>query len=195
MAAGDHPAADAYLAELRLSDLAAAERRQEAARLRYVLDGLPERDREVLNLAFRHDLTARDVAAILTISSRRSRRLLARAASSFEQRSITVILTRQGWVGCLALDKVAGDPEDTQAPLTPRLCRRVARHSRRCVVCGQIAANWAFGPESLGLLPLAAPPAALAGASAGLAAGYPVAAPPWIERPARHGAARGTRSR
>ena len=156
-AASDDQTADVYTAEFGPSDLAATERNRETARLQYVLDGLPEGDREVLNLAFRHDMAAADLAGILKLSLHQAGKVLSAAATAFEQRSIGVILTRQGWVGCLALDKVMGDMED-DAPLTRRICRRVAQHSRKCVVCGQIVANWAFGPEALSQLPLATPP-------------------------------------
>ncbi len=178
---GGDPAAGAGGAEFGLGDLAAAERRQEVSRLQYVLGGLGERRREVLHLAFRHDLSAADLATVLRISHYRARAVLSRAVRMFAERSVAVLLTRQGWVGCLALDKLAGDAEDDERPLTPRLCRRIAQHSRNCVVCGQIAANWAFGAEALSLLPLATEPPE-AGQAVSPSAGAP-AAPPWLDQP------------
>ena len=180
VAAGDHPAADAYLAELRLSDLGPRSGGRKPPGCGTCWTDSPSATaRSSIRVPARPDREGRgghphDLLAPLAPAARQGGQQF-RAAVDHRHPDPPGLGglpgARQG-AGC--------DPEDTQAPLTPRLCCRVARHSRRCVVCGQIAANWAFGPESLGLLPLAAPPAALAGASAGLAAGYPVAAPPWI---------------
>jgi DNA-directed RNA polymerase specialized sigma24 family protein len=49
------------------------------------LSALGERDREVLNLAFRHGIEGGDLAAVLGVSSRRSRAMLSDAVTRFRQ--------------------------------------------------------------------------------------------------------------
>jgi DNA-directed RNA polymerase specialized sigma24 family protein len=131
----------------------AEERGRQVAAVRYVLGRLPERDRELLNLAFRHELDDDDLAAILRISADRVHDDLSVAQERFTSLIATVVLLPAGRLGCGILNQIAGD--ETSAVPGDRLCHEVAQHSWSCDTCGPIVASQGFGLARLNTLPIA----------------------------------------
>src|ERR1700728_293668 len=62
--------------------------------LRAALDRLSERDREVLNLTFRHRLNEADLAAVIGVPPRRARAMLSEASLNFDHSAPVVAVLR-----------------------------------------------------------------------------------------------------
>ena len=85
------------------------------------LASLPDRDREALNLAFRHDIGGQDLAEVLGISPYRARSLLHAAGIRFGQAAAVAVALQAGPAACRTLLGLAGPagarrrPADDQA--------------------------------------------------------------------------------
>lgn len=133
--------------------------------LRAALDRLSDRDREVLNLAFRHRFTDADLAAVLGVSSRRAHALLSEASTRFA-RSAPVVAAlraavREGRPRCEVLAAIIGRRDLATLPLTPQFCRQVARHLESCADCALSLGDRAFSADQISEIPLAIPPGRL----------------------------------
>jgi RNA polymerase sigma factor (sigma-70 family) len=160
-AVGATGTADADTADIEIQDVDPAALEWEMLQIaRAALDGLADRDREVLNLAFRHGFDGAELAAVLGVSPRSARALQAGASSRFEKSAsgLAVLRADYGWAACDTLETIAGDWEPG-APLTPALGRRLTRHIGSCDQCGESRGDRVFGPELLAGVPLAVPPA------------------------------------
>lgn len=122
---------------------------------------LPDRDREVLNLSFRHGIKGGDLAAVLGRSARRAQALLAAASVRFEQSAAVVVAVRAGRAGCAALDDLAGQQDPASIPLTSKLGQRLAGHVTACADCARSRRDRDFSPELISEVPLATPPVRL----------------------------------
>jgi len=159
--AGAAGTADADTADIEIQDVDAAALEWETLQIaRAALDGLADRDREVLNLAFRHGFDGAELAAVLGVSPRSARTLQSGASSRFEKSAgaLAVLRADYGWAACDTLETIAGDWRPG-APLTPALGRRLTRHIGSCDQCGESRGDRVFGPELLAGVPLAVPPA------------------------------------
>jgi RNA polymerase sigma factor (sigma-70 family) len=125
------------------------------------LNGLSDRDYELVSLVFRHGIEGADLAAVLGLPVRRTKMLLAAASTRFEESADAVMVLRAGWASCRGLEPIAGDWDPVAPLLTPELRKRLSRHISGCDKCTGNRGEQAFGPELLGALPLAVPPAAL----------------------------------
>jgi DNA-directed RNA polymerase specialized sigma24 family protein len=121
------------------------------------LASLADRDREVLNLSFRHGLQAADLAAVLGLSPRRARSLLSRASARFRRSAAMVVVLRAGWLGCHVLARIAGQPDPAPPPLASKLGRRLECHLESCPACARTLGHQALGPGLISQVPLVAP--------------------------------------
>jgi RNA polymerase sigma factor (sigma-70 family) len=133
--------------------------------LRAALDRLSERDREVLNLTFRHRLSEADLAAVIGVPLRRARALLAEASVSFEH-SAPVIASlraavREGRPTCTEFAGMLQGRELATFPLTPQFASKLARHLESCATCALSRGDRAFQAEQISEIPLAIPPGRL----------------------------------
>ncbi len=119
---------------------------------------LANRDREVLNLAFRHGIEGADLAAVLGVSPRRARTMLAEASSRFRKSAAVVAVLRSDLAGCAALAAIAGKGDAAPPPLTAELRRRLTRHLESCPQCTGQREDQVFAPEMLATVPLMTPP-------------------------------------
>jgi DNA-directed RNA polymerase specialized sigma24 family protein len=120
---------------------------------------LPDRDREVLNLAFRHGIDGADLAAVLGLSSRRTRARLAAASARFgKSAAVAVILraSRAGDAGCLVLAGIVSQQDAVPAPPAAKLIR-LDRHIESCPDCARTLGDRAFAPDLVSQVPLAVP--------------------------------------
>jgi DNA-directed RNA polymerase specialized sigma24 family protein len=120
---------------------------------------LPDRDREVLNLAFRHGINGTDLATVLSLSSRRTRSLLSAAGARFgKSAAVAVVLraSRAGDGGCQVLAGIVSQQDAVPAPPAAKLIR-LDRHIESCPVCARILDDRAFTPDLVSQVPLAVP--------------------------------------
>lgn len=133
--------------------------------LRAALDRLSDRDREVLNLTFRHRFDDADLAALLGVSARRAQALLAEASIRFERSAPVVAVlraaVREGRPVCTVLAGIVGNRELASLPLTPQLDKRIARHLESCPDCALSRGDRAFAAAQISEIPLAIPPGRL----------------------------------
>jgi len=155
-------AADPESGEFEIRDIEAEEHARETLLVvTAALDGLSARDREVLNLAFRHGFDGQDLATTLGVSARRARALLTSASTRFERSAAAVVVLRAGWAGCPVPDTIVGAWDPASPPLTPRLRQRLSRHIDSCDNCSRSLGDLDASPELLGVVPLAIPPVPL----------------------------------
>lgn len=160
LAAGQLHAARTWTADQQVPDLDDEEREQETILVvATALDGLSDRDRELLSLVFKHGVGWADLAVITGVSPARARRLVARAGRRFGKSAAVAVVLRRRWAGCETLARIVGDRDPDLPWLTPRLRRRLIRHISSCDTCTWNRGDMAFGPELLGAVPLAVPPA------------------------------------
>jgi DNA-directed RNA polymerase specialized sigma24 family protein len=117
---------------------------------------LPDRDREVLNLAFRHGFEGADLAAVLGLSSRRAESLLSGASTRFGQSAAAVVVLRAGEAGCPVLVGIVSQQDAVPAPLDSKLVR-LNRHTESCPACRRVLGDRAFSPDLISQVPLTLP--------------------------------------
>jgi DNA-directed RNA polymerase specialized sigma24 family protein len=118
---------------------------------------LPDRDREALNLAFRHDITGSDLAEVLGISPYRARSLLHAASVRFGQAAAVAAVLHAGPAGCRTLSGLVGPGHPRAVRPTARQGERLGRHLDKCADCALVLAGRSFGPELIGKIPLELP--------------------------------------
>jgi DNA-directed RNA polymerase specialized sigma24 family protein len=120
---------------------------------------LPDRDREVLSLAFRHGIQGADLAAVLGLSSRRARSLLSAASARFGKSAAVAVVLRAGEAGnagCTVLAGIVSQQDAVPAPPAAKLVR-LDRHIESCPGCARILGGRAFAPDLVSQVPLAVP--------------------------------------
>ncbi len=127
------------------------------------LDWLPDREREVLNLVYRHGFDRTDLAAVLGVSVRKAHALWSDACTRFQMSAaaIVILCAEDGGAACPILKSIAGDWDAAAPPLTLRRGERLIRHIESCDHCGELRRTWVLGPELLSGVQLTVPPVAL----------------------------------
>jgi RNA polymerase sigma factor (sigma-70 family) len=156
-----------------LDDLGAAVPEFEAAAsggekvlvLTAALEWLADRDREVLNLAFRHRFNDEDLAAVIGLSPRRAQTLLAEARVRFEQSAPVVAILRATFRGrrprCAALARMIAGQDLASLPLTPQLGKQLVHHLETCAECVPRRGRRPLAADLISEIPLAIPPGRL----------------------------------
>ncbi|MDJ0394320.1 sigma-70 family RNA polymerase sigma factor [Rhodococcus sp. G-MC3] len=117
--------------------------------------GLSPKDREVLELAIRHDLDNAQVAAILGVRMNQASTLTSRARTQLE-RSLSVILVAQERGNeCVSLDEILAQWDGEFSSLWRK---RIGKHMNKCAKCSAIRDHKFRAATLLGILPLAAVP-------------------------------------
>jgi len=126
---------------------------------------LPDRDREVLSLAYRHGINGADLAAVLGVSSRRAQSLLSAASARFGKSAAVAVVLRAsqadaaedaGDAGCTVLAGIVSQQEAVPAPPAAKLIR-LDRHIESCTNCARILGGRAFAPDLVSQVPLVVP--------------------------------------
>ncbi len=127
--------------------------------------GTTPEQREALELAVRHQLSAPDVGRVLDLDPDAARTLLARAACEVERTRTALAVVETG--RCHDVVRLAGG--DTRLPLGPAARTELVRHVDACEVCRRTAERvvaegpWPGGPaEPTGVLALVPAPKAAA---------------------------------
>ena len=95
-------------------------------------DGLNPREREVLDLAVRHELDMSEVARALGVPAKHAHALLSKARQQLERAVTVLIVARTGRRDCAELDELL---TGWDGGLTVLLRKRVARHIDGCANC------------------------------------------------------------
>lgn len=95
-------------------------------------NGLNPREREVLDLAVRHDLDMSEVASALGVPGKHAHALLSKARQQLERAVTVLIVARTGRRDCSELDDLLSGWD---GGLTVLLRKRVARHIDGCETC------------------------------------------------------------
>jgi RNA polymerase sigma factor (sigma-70 family) len=96
--------------------------------------GLNPSDREVLDLAIRHDLSAPEVGAAMGLAPNHAHARISRARTQLERALGALIVARGGTTDCAPLAAVVDGWDGT---LTPLLRKRISRHIDSCAVCAR----------------------------------------------------------
>ncbi|WJK34936.1 sigma-70 family RNA polymerase sigma factor [Solwaraspora sp. WMMA2065] len=94
--------------------------------------GLNPGDRQVIELAIRHDLSAADVGAVLGVSDSHAHARLSRARAQLERAIGALLVARTGADDCPTLGELLHGWDGT---LTVLLRKRVSRHIESCPTC------------------------------------------------------------
>lgn len=95
-------------------------------------ESISRRDREVFELAVRHDLPAAEIEAVLGVSSSEVHARLTRARAQLKQGLGALMVARTGTQDCLDLAELL---DDWDGRLTPPIRKQVLRHMESCHVC------------------------------------------------------------
>ncbi|MGN9811351.1 sigma-70 family RNA polymerase sigma factor [Micromonospora sp. BQ11] len=90
-------------------------------------------DREVVQLAIRHELSPTDIGAALGMPANHAHARLSRARTQLERSLGALLVARSGADSCVQLAELI---EGWHGRLTPILRKRVVRHIEGCAVCG-----------------------------------------------------------
>jgi len=96
--------------------------------------GLNPGDRQVIELAIRHDLSAADVGAVLGVSDSHAHARLSRARTQLERAIGALLVARTGADDCPTLGELLRGWDGT---LTVLLRKRVSRHIESCPTCAE----------------------------------------------------------
>jgi hypothetical protein len=134
-----------------VASISAVQRYLQAAAMTQVLAGLPERQREMLNLAFWHGLSPDELGTIFAIPARLAEKELASACARFASLVAVVVLLQSGRSDCPELDAIiVGSFAQTPGY---ELCREVGTHSLECATCSETVASRGLGPLRVEDLP------------------------------------------
>lgn len=138
-------------------DLDAGPRNRELqALVRDAAAGLSPKDREVLELALRHDLDSSELAATLQVSQSHARALLSRVREQLERALGAVLVARDRRNECPELAAILAGSE---GQMTALLRKRVSRHLETCAICAESRRRLVSARSLLSLLvPLPLPP-------------------------------------
>ena len=131
-------------------DLDAGPRDRELrALVRDAAAGLSPKDREVLELAMRHDLDPSELAATLHVSQSHARALLSRVREQLERALGAVLVARDRRNDCPELAAIMAGWE---GQMTVLLRKRVNRHLETCAICTESRRRLVSAPSLLSLL-------------------------------------------
>ncbi|MEV7964537.1 sigma-70 family RNA polymerase sigma factor [Sphaerisporangium sp. NPDC088356] len=129
-----------------------------AAIVREGLAELGQKERDVLLLALRHELTVSEIGAVLGLTSRQTGTRLARARDHVENAAAAVILARTGRAHCPDLSALL---DSIEGPLPQQLRRRLTRHIIGCKECTEGRRRRVSAERLLDSVPVAFPPLSL----------------------------------
>ncbi|MEV1204637.1 RNA polymerase sigma factor, partial [Microbispora rosea] len=109
-----------------------------AALVREALGEIAGNEREVLELAVRHGLTAAEIGSVLGLASRQVSARLTRARDHLENAAAALVLARVGRAHCPELSALVDHGVGAawqDGPLAPPLRKRLSKHIAGCEVC------------------------------------------------------------
>ncbi|MBE3007999.1 hypothetical protein IL992_02165 [Microbispora sp. NEAU-D428] len=135
-----------------------------AALVREALGELGDHEREVLELAVRHGLTAAEIGSVLGLASRQVSARLTRARDHLENAAAALVLARVGRAHCPELSALVDHGVGAawqDGPLGPSVRKRLSRHIAACEICREGRARHVSAERLLDMIPVAFPPLSL----------------------------------
>ncbi|GGO01329.1 hypothetical protein GCM10010116_02420 [Microbispora rosea subsp. aerata] len=135
-----------------------------AALVREALTELGGHEREVLELAVRHGLTAAEIGSVLGLASRQVSARLTRARDHLENAAAALVLARVGRAHCPELSALVDHGVGAawrDGPLGTALRTRLSRHIAACEVCRDGKGRHVSAERLLDMIPVAFPPLSL----------------------------------
>jgi len=120
-----------------------------------VLNG---QQREVLDLALRHELDPHELAEVLSVTPQEASVILAQARGDLDDAFAAVVVAATGRDDCPSVAALAGPPGKS---LDTDACGKLARHIANCPICGARGNRKVATARLLHAMPVAAIPAAL----------------------------------
>ncbi|WP_169986647.1 sigma factor-like helix-turn-helix DNA-binding protein [Microbispora sp. H10836] len=135
-----------------------------AALVREALGELGNHEREALELALRHGLTAAEIASVLGLASRQVSARLTRARDHLENAAAALVLARAGRAHCPELSALVDHGVGASwqdGPLAAPLRKRLSRHIAGCEICREGRGRHVSAGRLLDMIPVAFPPLSL----------------------------------
>lgn len=112
-----------------------AARNELAALVAQAEGGLSDRDRDVLNLAYRHGLTGSELAEALGVSTESAKKMLQRLRDTVEKSLGALLVVRQAKAGYNNCPEISATVAGWDGQFTILLRKRVSRHIESCPNC------------------------------------------------------------
>ncbi|MFC4586185.1 RNA polymerase sigma factor [Sphaerisporangium corydalis] len=129
-----------------------------AAIVRESLAELGQKERDILLLAVRHELSTSEIGAVIGLNSRQTGSRLTRARDHLENAAAAVVLARTGRAHCPDLSALL---DSIEGPLPQQLRRRLTRHIIGCEECTEGRHRRVSAERLLDTIPVAFPPLSL----------------------------------
>jgi RNA polymerase sigma factor (sigma-70 family) len=100
-------------------------------------DGISQRDRQVLELAYRHGLTAAEIAETLGVSAASAKKMVQRLRDTVQQSLGALLVARQSISGHNRCPELAAILANWDGQFTILLRKRISRHIESCASCDQ----------------------------------------------------------
>jgi RNA polymerase sigma factor (sigma-70 family) len=134
-----------------------AARNELAALVTLAEAGLSDRDREVLNLTYRHGLTGAELAQALGVSDDSAKKLVQRFRNTLERSLGALLVARQAESGLNRCPELATIVAGWNGQFTILLRKRISRHIQSCANCDEDRGRLVNPAALLGASPLLIP--------------------------------------
>jgi RNA polymerase sigma factor (sigma-70 family) len=136
---------------------ALAARNELAALVAQAEGGISDRDREVLDLAYRHGLTGAELAQALGVSSDSAKKMVQRLRDTVERSLGALLVARQASAGHNRCPELATIVADWDGLFTILLRKRISRHVESCANCDEDRGRLVNPAALLGAAPVFIP--------------------------------------
>jgi hypothetical protein len=116
---------------------ALAVRNELAALLAQAEGGISHRDREVLDLVYRHGLTGAELAQALSVSNESAKKMVQRLRDTVERSLGALLVARQARSGRNRCPELAAIVANWDGQFTILLRKRISRHIESCANCDE----------------------------------------------------------
>lgn len=119
--------------------------------------GISDRDREVLNLTYRHGLTGTELAQTLGVSDESAKKLVQRLRTTLERSLGALLVARQAEAGRNRCPELAATVAGWDGQFTILLRKRISRHIESCPSCDEDRGRLVNPAALLGASPVLIP--------------------------------------
>ena len=119
--------------------------------------GLSDRDREVLDLVYRHGLSVAELAHALDVSNDSAKKIVQRLGQTVERSLGALVVARQARAGHITCSELATIVADWDGRFTILVRKRISRHVETCANCGEHRSRLFSAKALLGTSPMLIP--------------------------------------
>lgn len=132
-------------------------RNELAALIATAKDGLSDRDREVLDLVYRHGLTGPELAQALGVGNEAAKKMAQRVRSGIERSLGALLIAHQARSGRNRCPELGAVMADWDGEFTVLVRKRISRHIESCAKCDEHRGKLVSPVALLGSAPLLIP--------------------------------------